>query len=385
MSARVLFVDHVGVLGGAELSLLDVITHRGSPAGVVLFADGPFRERLERAGVAVEVLAASRSVKGIRREGGGWRDLRALPGVLDLVRRLARRARDYDVLYANSQKAFVVGVLAGKLAGRPVIWHLRDVLAREHFSSLHRRMVVFLANVFAARVIANSKTSAAAFVESGGRAGKVRVVYNGIDSAPFDAVTPAEVEDVRRDLGLGEAPVVGAFSRLAPWKGQHVLLEALCRLPGVHALLVGEALFGEGDYEKTLREKAEALGIAERVHFLGFRDDVPRLMRSSDVVVHTSVAAEPFGRMIVEGMLAERPVVAGRAGGALEILDHDATGLLFPPGDPAALADTLAGLLADPARSRALAEAGYAAATERFSLSAMLKGVERQVREVAGR
>ena len=190
MSASVLFVDHVGVLGGAELSLLDIITHRRGPTGVVLFADGPFRERLELSGVEVEVLAASRAVESIRREGGGWRDLGAVPGVLNLIRRLARRARGYDVIYANSQKAFVVGALASRLAGRPMIWHLRDVLSPEHFSPLRRRMVVFLANAFAARVIANSKASAAAFVESGGRAEKVRVVYNGIDPAPFDAVTP---------------------------------------------------------------------------------------------------------------------------------------------------------------------------------------------------
>ncbi len=385
MSASVLFVDHVGVLGGAELSLLDIITHRRGPTGVVLFADGPFRERLELSGVEVEVLAASRAVESIRREGGGWRDLGAVPGVLNLIRRLARRARGYDVIYANSQKAFVVGALASRLAGRPMIWHLRDVLSPEHFSSLRRRMVVFLANAFAARVIANSKASAAAFAESGGRADKVRVVYNGIDPAPFDAVTPSELQDARRDLGLDESPVVGAFSRLTPWKGQHVLLEALGRLPGVHGLLVGEALFGEGAYEKALREKAKALGIEERVHFLGFRDDVPRLMRLSDVVVHASVAAEPFGRMIVEGMLAKSPVVAGRAGGALEIVEDGVTGLLVPPGDPESLSGVLAGLLANPSRSRTLAEAGYAVARKRFSLAAMLEGVERQVREVAGR
>ena len=134
-----------------------------------------------------------------------------------------------------------------------------------------------------------------------------------------------------------------------------------------------------------MREKAKALGIEERVHFLGFRDDVPRLMRLSDVVVHASVAAEPFGRMIVEGMLAKSPVVAGRAGGALEIVEDGVTGLLVPPGDPESLSGVLAGLLQNPSTSQALAEAGYTAARKRFSLAAMLEGVERQVREVAGR
>ncbi len=383
MKPRVLFLDHSGVLSGAELSLLDIASHYVSRWKVLLFADGPFREQLDRSGIGVEVLTAPRTVSDIRREGSGVRELQAIPGILKLGLRITRLAQSYDILYANSQKALIVGALVGKLARKPVIWHLRDILSTEHFSQKHRWLVATLANQTVARVIANSKATAAAFVQSGGKAHLVRVVYNGIDPTPFELVTSAEVDTLREKLGLIGVSIVGVFSRLAPWKGQHVLLDALPHLPTVHALLVGEALFGERVYAESLRERARSLGVADRVHFLGFRRDVPKLMRLSDVVVHTSIAPEPFGRMIVEGMMANKPVVASRAGGATEIIEDEANGALVPPGDPVALAQVLADLLADPLGRRTLAKAGFEMALERFSLHSMLEGVDQQVMEVA--
>lgn len=383
MKPRVLFLDHTGSLGGAELFLLDIARDNLESSLVVLLAEGPFHERLKEAGVRVEVLPAPEAVSGVAREGGFEQDLLAVPGVLSLARRVARMSQNYDLLYANSQKALVVGALAGKIAQKPVIWHQHDLLTPDHFSWAHRRLAILLSNHLVNRVIANSKAVAEALVKGGGRADHVRLVYNGINPLPFESVAPAEIDTLRRQLKLEGIPIVGVFSRLAPWKGQHVLLESLPYLPEVHALLVGEAIFGERAYATALRERSKALGVEDRVHFVGFRRDIPQLMRLSDVVVHTSVAPEPFGRVIVEGMLARRPVVATRAGGAVEIIEDEVSGILVPPGDAKALARVLKDLLADHERSRVLAEAGHAAALERFSLQAMLKGVAQQLQEVA--
>ena len=377
MSPRILFIDHAAVMGGAEWSLLDVARHFAAGSRVVLFEDGPFRARLEAAGVGVEVLDAPASVSRVRRQGGVLHDVRSLPGVLKLARQVAKRARGYDLLYANSQKAFIVAALAGRWARRPVVWQLRDLLTDAHFSDSHRRLVVRLANRWAARVLANSEATAAAFVAGGGKAGKVRVVHNGIAPEPFVSVERAEVGALRDELGLRGVPIVGVFSRLAAWKGQHVLLEALAAFPpDVHALLVGTALFEEEAYAATLRRRAETLGLADRVHFLGFRDDIPALLHLVDVVVHTSTAPEPFGRVVVEGMLAGRPVVAAGAGGVLEIIEDGTTGLLVAPGEAGALAQAIDHLLSNPETARTLADAGQAAALERFSLARMLAEIE---------
>lgn len=375
MSGRgVLFVDHAGVLSGAELSLLDLASAFRADSEVLLLADGPFRAALEARGVrvTVESLRALKSVKKETRIPGPA----ALADALRMSRHVARRAKAHRLIHANSQKAFVVAAAAGLLARRPVVWHLRDILAPPHFSATNVRAAVTLANLRAARVIANSRATAAAFVGAGGHESLVRVVHNGIEPAPFDAVTPELAAATRAKLGIpAGAFVVSLFGRFHPWKGQQVLLDALATLPNVHALFVGAPLFGEDAFASALHAQAAKTGVNNRAHFLGFRADVPALMRASDAVVHASVYPEPFGRVIVEGMLAARPVIATRAGGVTEIVDDD-TGVLVPPNDAGALVRAIDALAADPAHAAAMAARGAARARERFSVTAMVRGVE---------
>jgi len=373
---RILFVDHAGVLGGAELSLLDLAASFGERAEVLLLADGPFRTALAAKGVRVEVEPLG--ALGAVRKDAGLPSLGALMDAAGIARKLARRARTHDVLYANSQKAFVVAAAAGLLAQRPVVWHLRDILAEPHFSRANIMAAAQLANIRAAGVIANSHATADAFVAAGGHRALVHVVHNGIDLTPFDALTPGAVVEVRRALGLpADAFVVAMFGRFHPWKGQPVLLEALAELPGVHALIVGAALFGETAFEAAQHQRARELGMTDRVHFLGFRDDIPALMRAADVIAHTSVLPEPFGRVVVEGMLAGRPVVATRAGGVPEIISEGDTGLLVPPADAHALAAAIRGLREHPTAAAAMAARGEAHARAHFTVDVMCARVGR--------
>lgn len=384
MSApSVLFMDHAGVLGGAELYLLDVVRPLAN-AHVALFEDGPFAQRLNDAGVSVEVLPSASSFLQVQKSGTWHAALRALPGLIQLTMRMARRAQAYDVLFANSQKSLLVAGLAGAWARRPVIWNLHDMLTADHFSALNRRVAILWANRFTDRVIVNSHATQDAFSQSGGRAEKTQVVYNGIDPTPFDRTGPDDLSSLRRELSLPDhVPLVGVFSRLAPWKGQHVLIEALDALPTVHALLVGDSLFrGDASYEQTLRHTAEEAGVSDRVHFLGFRDDIPHLMHLVDVVLHTSTAPEPFGRVIVEGMLAARPVIATRAGGAVEIVQEPDTGVLVPPGQPGALADAIQDLLDSPRKARAMGRTARHYARERFGVETMQRAVRAIIHDV---
>lgn len=380
---RILFLDQSGALGGAELYLLDLARAHQSTGHVLLLEHGPFFDRLCEEGVSAEVLPASATVRTVRKKAGLWAGVRALPGLLHIIRAVARRAAQYDLIFANTQKALLIGGLAGLWAGRPVVWNLHDLLTPDHFTAVNRTVAVTAANLLCHHVIANSQASRIAFEAAGGRV-PTTVVYNGIDPAPFDAVVPEQVRALRRTLGIGDRPVVGVFSRLAPWKGQHVLLEALSHLPpSTHLLFVGDALFdGDRAYGASLRRQVIDQHAEERVHFLGFRDDVPALMALCDVVTHTSVAPEPFGRVIVEGMLAGRPVVATGTGGALEILDDSRTGALVRPDDPPALGRTLSALLSEPGRAEKLARAGAHHARQTFTPDAMHRGVRTALAQV---
>lgn len=376
-SPRILFLDHTATLGGGELYLLDVAKAYADSSRVVLFSEGPFADRLRSEDIPTSIVPAPKRVLDVPRKADVWDVLQAIPGVFRFVFQIARLARDYDLVFANSQKSMLIGALASTLARRPFVWNLHDLLTADHFTALNRRLAVTVANWTTTRIIVNSKATRSALAEAGGRVDHTHVVYNGLGADAFDALSAEAGPSLRSTLGLDGAPLLGVFSRLAPWKGQHVLIDALAQLPEVHALLVGDALF-EGDvpYVDELKSRARSRGVSERVHFLGFRDDVPALMKACDAIVHTSVAPEPFGRVIVEGMLARRPVVATRAGGPLEIVEDGQTGRLVPPNDAEALATAVQSLLNDPARAKSLAEAGRKRAEERFSVSSMIEGVD---------
>jgi glycosyltransferase involved in cell wall biosynthesis len=204
---------------------------------------------------------------------------------------------------------------------------------------LVRTLIATLPNA----VIANSQATRATLRSA---PEVTRVVY----SIVHDPVMRPSAPDSQRNPGPF---VVGMIGRLAPWKGQHVFLEAFARAfsgGDEVALLVGEAMFGseEESYAAELRELAQRLGIADRVEFGGFREDVWVELARMSVCVHASVVPEPFGQVIVEAMLAGVPVIATEGGGPSEIVTSGEDGLLYPAGDVGALAGALRTLRDDP-------------------------------------
>lgn len=380
-----LFVSHTAEMGGAELFLMDLLRHGPPGWGACFLEDGPAARALETSGRPAIVLAAGASVLSVRRGSSALKLAGAALGVVRLARDLARAARGYQVVCANSQKALFVAALATRLMRRPLVWILHDILTDPHFSTATRRAAVTVANLCAARVVANSSVTAQAFVAAGGRAAKLRIVHNGFDPAAHPRGGPDRSATLRAEFGLDARPVIGLFGRLTPWKGQHILLAALARVPDVQALIVGGPLFGEAEHEAHLERLAADLGLSERVRFTGFRADVADLMAGVDIVVHASTQPEPFGRVVVEGMLAGRPVVAAGGGGVAEIVEDGRTGLLVAPGDPDELADAIRRLVADPVLARSLAEAGRADAAERYAIAATCRDMTAVLAEVAPR
>lgn len=369
---RVLFVDHAAVLGGAELSLLDLATAYRDRCQILLFDRGPFCDRISAAHIPMQVIPAPPSLLGVR-ASGGLNVLKAFPALGWMAHQVVQESQGFDVIHTNSQKAFAAAALARWLGAPPVIWHLRDILTANHFSTLNRWLVIALANAQASQVIVNSQATGEAFVAAGGRPDLVRLVYNGVSVQPFENAQLSDTHRLRSDLGIPpDVPVVGSFSRLSYWKGQHILLKAVRNLPNVHVLLVGKALFGEDQYVTELQTLAEAPELVGRIHWLGFRTDIPSLMAVCTIIAHTSTEPEPFGRVIVEGQLAQRPVIATAAGGAIELIKDGETGRLVPPNNYEALSTAIFELLKNPEKVKLLATQGYNQARSNFSLDSLL-------------
>ncbi|MGU3666362.1 glycosyltransferase [Methylobacterium sp. A49B] len=377
---RVLFVSHTGTMSGAELVLRDVVRPWPGSAAF-LFEDGALASDLRSRGLEIRLARRGTGLSGLRRDASPLRALPVLGRLAGLALELAGAARDCDVVYANSQKAFLLSALPARLAGRPIIWHLHDILDGAHFGRAQRIVQARLANLCAARVVVPSQAAADAFVRAGGRSHLATIVPNGLD-LDRDPRPPAVL---RAELGLPVGPLIGVFSRLAPWKGQDVVIEALATLPGVRCIVVGAPLFGEDAYAAQLRDLAAARGVADRVLFLGQRGDVPTLMQAVDAVVHPSVDPEPFGRTLVEAMLAGVPVVATDAGASSEILDGGAAGTLVPPRRPDRLAAALAELLAAPDAFAARTRLARERALSRYGAAGMQTALADLIRQVAAR
>jgi glycosyltransferase involved in cell wall biosynthesis len=365
---KILFLDQTGKLGGAELSLLALATAFRDRCLVAVFADGPFPKALAACQIPVQVLT-SRGLKG-NKAAGLMSAIGSIGALLPLVAQTVKLARQYDVIYTNTQKALVVGAIAAWITRRPLVYHLRDILSLDHFSAINLWVATRLANRSVA-VIANSQATKAAFVAAGGRAALARVIYNGFDVADYRA-QPSQIAELRQAWGWQDKFVIGHFSRLSPWKGQHVLLAALQGCPeSVVAVFVGDALFGEADYVAQIQQQVTDLGLTDRVKFLGFRQDVPLLMRACDLIAHTSTAPEPFGRVIIEAMLCQRPVVATAAGGAIELVQPGVTGWLTLPGQVAQLQEVIRQVQESPQLTQKIVENAYQYAMENFQLSQM--------------
>jgi glycosyltransferase involved in cell wall biosynthesis len=350
---RVVYLDHVARLSGGEIALLRLLPHldRVNPH-VVLAEDGPLVQHLHRAGVSTEVLPLTASVRHLRKDNVYRTGLP--PGVVGAtaahVLRLAARLRQLrpDLVHTNSLKAGVYGSMAARLAGIPMIWHVRDRIEDDYLPRAAVLLVRRMSRHLATAVVANSRSTMRTLAAPS----KPVVIYS---------VLPEVMSEVPpRPRTNGRPLTFGIIGRLAPWKGQDVFLRAFARAfpqGEERAAVVGGALFGEDEYGRTLPRLAEALGIAGRVELRGHRPDVWDELATIDVLVHASVTPEPFGQVVLEGMAAGVPVIAAKAGGPAEMLRHDVTGVLYEPADIGALADAMKRMLDPVLRDRLTAAA----------------------------
>ena len=375
---RVLHLTHTSAWSGGEIALLRLIgalDQRAITPILVCAEDGRLAEEARRLGVRTLVEPLSGSIRDRRR--GQLRSLAILtlvPGLVGYAWRLAGLARKagIDVIHTNSLKAFVYGVLAGRLAGLPVVAHLHDDLEQLRVGPLGAVVRLLFRRLPEAVVGCSAHVLAAARAEPA----RSRVVYAGV---PGD-----EVAD--RTTPRPRPPVVGMVARIAPWKGQHLFLQAAAQVaarhPDVRFRIIGAPMFGEEDYLRELERLAADGALAGRVEFSGFVADPRAVYDKLTVAVAASVAPEPFGNVIIEAMARGLPVVAPAEGGPAEILTDGVDGLLVPPRDPAALAAAILRLLESPRSAAALADQALRTAVTRFTSEAAAGRFARVLQEV---
>lgn len=334
--------------GGIETLLATLARMRSLAPGMepefALCYEGRLSAELRGAGVPVHMLDAVQ----FRRP---WTVLRARRR---LARLLGERAPEVVVCHACWPHALCGPVV--KRAGRPLVFWMHDRAGGTHWAERQaRRTAPELALV---NSYATAETLPHLFPSA-----RHAVLYYPVEPVGLAANERAEARArVRSALGTGSDDVVIVqASRLEPWKGHSLLIAALARLrtrTGWTAWLAGGAQRPhEQAYLERLQVEARAAGVAERVHFVGERSDVPQLLAAADIHCQPNTGPEPFGIAFIEALAAGLPVVSTRLGSAPEIVT-EACGVLVPPDDPAALASALGSLIDDPEARARLGAAG---------------------------
>lgn len=332
---------------------------------VVFLEDGPFVKEVTDSGIEAHVIDAGR----VRQLLKGRR------AIAELVRLI--KSRGVHIVHTWNAKSHVYGGLAAAVSRVPSVYHLQGV-PKPTFS--RDGLVSFLSVALPARrTLACSAYVAEAFKQVWHSRREVVVIHNATSGS---CSTTASVPSVRQEFGVPDgAGLTVMAARLQRWKGVHVFIDAVADViavnPKAFFIIVGGSLFGlEEEYAAELREQVERMKLTRSVRFAGFRSDINRFYAAADVVVHCSIEPEPFGMVLVEAMVCEKPVVATDFGGPREIVERDVTGLLVPPNDPPALARAILLLLGDPDRRLRMGRAGAKRVRDFFRSEQMARQVE---------
>ncbi|MEI6712918.1 MAG: glycosyltransferase family 4 protein [Verrucomicrobiota bacterium] len=371
-------INHSAELGGAEFALkrlVGMLDRREWNPVVIFGEEGAAVECIRKMSIETYVLPAGKILQNTRKDaltGTGICSIRRCINALSYIRKLARFLQECaaDVVHTNSMKAHVLGGLAAKLAGIPVVWHIRDTVDPSYMPTAAVRLMRWLVQRVPNRVITVSHSVARSLLgECAGT--KARVVYDGLDDSAFEACAVPKASPQWK---------VGMIGRLCPWKGQHVFIEAAALLHAKGLLvdfeILGSPMFGEKKYADGLLRQVDVLGLARCVHFKGFVSDVTRRLRSWDVCVHASTSPDPCPNVILEAMAAGVPVIGSAGGGVPELLDGGRCGELYPMGDSKELAVALERLLLDRKRRNEYATLARERASSIFRAERVAKEVE---------
>ena len=275
------------------------------------------------------------------------------------------------LLHANGSRAMFYAGVAGAIMRCSVIWHVRVSDSDRWWDRVLSKM--------AHKIIVNSKAVEQRVKSLG--PDKVLCVYNGVDLARFHSGKGSH--RLRSSLGLsGDGPVVLSIGRFVPFKGYRYLLEAAEILhrerQDIRWLLVGD-----GELKEDLIQQAKAMDVNGQVHFVGWRENVPEFLELCDVFVLPSLH-EHFGRVLIEAMAMNKPVVATSAGGVPEIVKANDTGLLVPPANAPALAQAIGEVLGNPALAEKFGRAGRLRVEQHFSLRSHVSSIESIYQHVLG-
>lgn len=297
-----------------------------------------------------------------------------LVAALARVAKIGRKHRPEAIFVGDRTRSMLAGLVAKLVTGAPLVFHPQFFYHESFANAPLKRFIARRAEL----VVANSHYTGNTYLAIGVKESRMLVAHNGIDA---DRFTPGDGSLARNQYGIGpEAPLVGIFGNLRPFKGHASLIQAMAivqqDIPDAHLLVVGD-----GPLEDELRDLAAKLGLEKRVIFTGFQQNTTPLFRAIDLFVMASTE-EPFGLVTIEAMACEKPVVGTNSGGTPEIVSQGETGLLVPHENPPELARAIVQLLKDRDRRSAMGLKGRSRVLELFTLSSRSQKISQALKSL---
>lgn len=340
---KVLFVSNIKRISGAELILLDFLRDNRQINPALLAPPDKLFHYAALEGIRVY---QNNWFGELRRSEDFLWPLMFLPRlVMSTIRTvIALRKERPDLVDFNNFASAIYGFAPTKLFRRPMIWHIYDIFPPRSLESFVLRKM----SRSVERVVAASEAVRNSLETAGVSAGKISVVYNGIDTN--GRFNPERYDDVSRASALGlplDSFVVGTMCQIVEWKGVHIFLDAIEQLvgqipPQVRFVIVGDAPEGGERYKERLIRRVEQEPLSGTdIGFMGWRNDVPHVLRDMDVLVHSSIRPDPFPTVVLQAMAMRKLVIASATGGVPEMIEHRVHGVLYTPGNSRELAHRL--------------------------------------------
>lgn len=281
------------------------------------------------------------------------------------------RENNIHLIYCADNISKFIGGIAGKIAGVKVVAHCHDDFKEDTLGKTMRMFYLMLLD----RILTVSDKVKKFFAVNKKGFQKAITVYNGIDT---DIFNPQNVsDDIRNELGLKkENIVIGSIGVIEKDKGHRYLVEALARLKAEGITNVVCVICGSGPQESDIKEFVCAKGLDSEVLFLGFRDDIPKVLKALDILALMSLTIESFSMAAVEAMAMEVPVIATRIGGIPEVVDDGKTGIIIPPGNVDALCEAMKYLIQNPEIRLRMGQNGRLRVLERFTIGGNVRKTE---------
>ena len=379
----ILFIHQSAELYGSDKTMLYFLSELDKTEYlpvIVLPFDGPLKIELEKNNIKVviaPVLKLYRKMFTPKNVITFFREYKEGVAVLDKL----NKEHDFKLVYTHTLAA-LIGIIFAKKRKIKHLWHVQEIIAKPKiFNLAFKKLLSLNCNH---KVIYDSIATMNFWIKNNTTlTAKSMAVWNGIEVNNIQTFKDEDIVEIRENYFKSNKDeiIIALVGRINSWKGQQLLLTAFNILSKTNQntklVFLGSAPPNQEIFEIDLKNKIKEYNLEEKVIIIPFQKDITKFWNSIDIAVVPSTEPEPFGMVVIEAMLAKKPVVASNHGGPTEIVIDNETGFLFESNNEILLANAIQKLIDNPNLRNSFGEKGYQRVLNTFSLESHVNHFEK--------